>query len=118
MSALANRPSSIVLLLSGLMGTAVPAVAADPITLTLKDNRFEPSAVTAPAGEKLQIEVKNEDRTPAEFESSDLRVEKIITPGGRITIRVGPLKPRVYKFFDEYHPDTAQGTLTVVDKGQ
>jgi len=47
-----------------------------------------------------------------------LRVEKIVTPGGRISVTVGPLKPRIYKFFDEYHPDTAQGTLTAIDKGQ
>ncbi len=74
--------------------------------------------MTAPAGERLQIVVKNEDKTPAEFESHDLRVEKIVTPGGKITVTVGPLKPGTYKFFDEYHPDTAQGTLTVVNKGQ
>jgi heme/copper-type cytochrome/quinol oxidase subunit 2 len=90
----------------------------DPITLTLKNNRFEPNAVTAPEGERLRIHVKNEDSTPAEFESHDLRVEKIVTPGGRISVSVGPLKPGTYKFFDEYHPDTAQGTLTVDKKGQ
>jgi len=28
----------------------------------------------------------------------------------------GPLKPGTYKFFDDYHPDTAVGTLTVVEK--
>ena len=60
--------------------------------------------MTAPAGERLQIVVKNEDKTPAEFESHDLRVEKIVTPGGRISVTVGPLKPGIYKFFDEYHP--------------
>jgi len=29
---------------------------------------------------------------------------------------VGPLKPGTYKFFDEYHPDTAVGTLTALKK--
>jgi hypothetical protein len=118
MSVSSPRPSWFALVLLGLLGTGAQAEAAEPITLTLKNNRFEPSAVTAPAGERLEIEVRNEDNTPAEFESSDLRLEKIIAPGGRVTVRVGPLKPRVYKFFDEYHPDTAQGTLTVIDKGQ
>lgn len=112
------RSLSLAVVLTVLLGAAVPALAADPITLTLKNNRFEPNAVTAPAGERLQIVVKNEDSTPAEFESHDLRVEKIVTPGGRISVTVGPLKPGTYKFFDEYHPDTAQGTLTVVNKGQ
>ncbi len=118
MSASVLRRLSAAVVLSAVLATAAPALAADPITLTLKNNRFAPNAVTVPAGERLQIVVKNEDSTPAEFESHDLRVEKIVTPGGKITVTVGPLKPGTYKFFDEYHPDTAQGTLTVVNKGQ
>ncbi|SKA25623.1 Cupredoxin-like domain-containing protein [Enhydrobacter aerosaccus] len=101
------------------MGLAtLPALAADPIVLVLKGNRFAPNAVTAPAGTKVRLEVRNEDATPAEFESHDLRVEKIIAPGGRITVLVGPLKPGTYKFFDDYHPDTANGTLTAIPTGQ
>ena len=103
-------------ILSLVTGLAIPAWAADPVTLSLKNNRFTPNAVTVPAGERLRIDVKNEDATPAEFESHDLRVEKIIPPGGHISVTVGPLKPRTYKFFDEYHPDTAQGILTAVKK--
>jgi hypothetical protein len=95
---------------------AVPALAADPVTLILQNNRFTPNAVTVPAGERLRIEIKNQDGTPAEFESSDLRVEKFIAAGGHITVMVGPLKPGTYKFFDDYHPDTAFGTLTAVKK--
>ena len=69
-----------------------------------------------PAGERFRIEVVNEDNTPAEFESSDLRVEKIIVPGGKINVMAGPLKPGAYKFFDDYHPDTATGTITAVER--
>lgn len=85
--------------------------APDPVRLTLKDHRFTPAEVTVPTGERFRIEVVNEDPTPAEFESSDLRVEKIVGPGGRITVMAGPLKPGTYKFFDDYHPDSAAGTL-------
>ena len=91
-------------------------LAADPVKLTLKNNRFATPAVTVLAGERLRIEVANQDSTPAEFESHDLKVEKIIIPGGRITVTVGPLKPGSYKFFDDYPPDTAAGTLTAVAK--
>jgi plastocyanin len=94
----------------------VPARAADPVMLTLKDHRFNPATVTVPAGERFTIEVSNQDDTPAEFESSDLRVEKIVVPGGKISVKAGPLKPGTYKFFDEYHPDTATGTLTAIEK--
>lgn len=94
---------------------SVHALAADPIGLTIKDHRFSPDQITVPAGQRVSIEVTNQDNTPEEFESSDLRVEKIIVPGGKITVTVGPLKPRSYKFFGDYHPDTAMGTLTAVE---
>jgi hypothetical protein len=84
------------------------------LTLSIKDHRFTPNALSVPAGERFRIEVENRDPTPAEFESSDLRIEKIIGPGGKITVMAGPLKPGIYKFFDEYHPDTAKGTITAV----
>jgi hypothetical protein len=90
--------------------------AADPVMLTLKDHRFTPSQVSVPAGERFRIEVVNQDATPAEFESSDLRVEKIVVPGGKITVNAGPLKPGIYKFFDDYHPDQATGTITSVER--
>lgn len=84
--------------------------------LTLKDHRFNPAEVTVPAGERFRIEVANQDDTPAEFESSDLRVEKIVVPGGKIGVMAGPLKPGRYKFFDDYHPDSATGTVIAVEK--
>lgn len=90
------------------------AQAADPIALTLKDHRFVPAEVSVPAGERFRIEVENQDAAPAEFESNDLRVEKIVVPGGKIAVMAGPLKPGIYKFFDDYHPDTATGTITAV----
>ena len=92
------------------------AWAADPISLTLKDHRFIPAEVTAPANERFRIEVVNQDPTPSEFESSDLRVEKIVVPGGKITVRAGPLKPGAYTFFDDYHPNEAKGTVTAIAK--
>ena len=93
---------------------ALRPATADPFTLTftLKDHRFTPAAVTVPAGERFRVEVHNQDNTPAEFESGDLRVEKMVVPGGKIVMMIGPLKPGTYKFFDDYHPDTAIGTMT------
>ena len=99
-----------------LASTVAPAAAADPIALSIKDHRFTPTELTVPAGERFRIEVQNQDATPAEFESSDLRVEKIIAPGGKITVMAGPLKPGTYKFFDDYHPDTATGTIAAVEQ--
>jgi hypothetical protein len=98
--------------------TSVAALAAETITLTLKEHLFVPREVSVPAGERFRIEIENQDPTPAEFESADLRVEKIVVPGGKIAVMAGPLKPGIYKFFDDYHPDTAKGTMTAVAKVQ
>ncbi|MDT7950229.1 MAG: cupredoxin domain-containing protein [Acetobacteraceae bacterium] len=92
------------------------ALAAEPVVLMLKDHGFVPAEIQAPAGERFRIEVTNQDGTPAEFESSDLRAEKIIVPGGKITVIAGPLKPGTYRFFDDYHPDTAKGVLIVPER--
>jgi hypothetical protein len=92
------------------------ARAADPVKLVLKDHRFAPDHVQVPAGERLRLEVANQDSTPAEMESYDMKFEKIVVPGGHIAVSAGPLKPGTYKFFDDYHPDTAQGTVTAVEQ--
>jgi hypothetical protein len=93
---------------------ALPALAADPLALVIKDHRFTPDHLTVSAGERFQMVVTNQDATPSEFESSDLRIEKIVVAGGKILVWAGPLTPGSYKFFDDYHPDTATGTLTAV----
>ena len=52
-------------------------------------------------------------RSPAEFESKTLRVEKFITGGGTITVQIRPLAAGRYRFFDDYHEDTTEGFLIV-----
>ena len=103
-------------LLAMAAGVAGAAQAAEPVALTLKDHGFAPAKVNAPANQRFRIEVTNQDATPAEFESSDLRAEKIVVPGGKITVMAGPLKPGTYSFFDDYHPDTAKGALVVTQQ--
>jgi Cupredoxin-like domain len=95
--------------LVALVLTSMTALAAEAIKLTIKGQQFVPTDVSVPAGERFRIEVENQDAAPAEFESADLRVEKIVVPGGKITVMAGPLKPGTYKFFDDYHPDTRGG---------
>ena len=90
----------------------VHALAADnAYTLTIKDHRFEPAQLEVPAGKKLTLLVKNLDPTPEEFESHDLKREKVIPGNGQATITVGPLKAGTYKFVGEYHEKTAQGQI-------
>jgi plastocyanin len=95
------------------LAAAGAAWAADPVQIVLKDNKFSPSEVRIPAGERVRIELQNQGSTVAEFESADMKFEKVVVAGGKITVSVGPLKPGTYKFFDEYHPE-ATGTATAV----
>jgi hypothetical protein len=91
------------------------AIAADvpEFTLTIKDHKFEPAELTVPAGQKVKIKVVNADPTPEEFESHELKREKVIPGGATANIFVGPLKAGEYPFFGEFNPKTAQGKLIV-----
>jgi len=94
-------------------GAAAPALADDaaPVQITLKDHKFDPAEPTVPAGKPIVIQLANQDATPAEFESKELRVEKVVAGGGSITVKVRALKPGRYRFFDDYHEATTQGFL-------
>jgi len=104
--------------LAGAIALALPtatisAQEAATVSVTLKDHRFSPAEPTAPAGKPISIEVTNLDSTPSEFESKSLRVEKVVTGGGKITIAVRALTPGRYRFYDDYHEDTTEGFLVV-----
>lgn len=92
---------------------AAPAVAADADTfeIVIKDHRFAPDRLDIPADKKITLVVKNQDATVEEFESHDLKREKVVAGGREIRIVLGPLKAGEYKFFGEYHEDTAKGVL-------
>lgn len=97
-----------------LIGSGSFAMAEDaPYTLNIKDHRFQPTELTIPANTKVKLVVKNLDPTPEEFESHDLHREKIVTGKGQVMILIGPLDPGIYKFFGDFHQDTAQGRLVV-----
>jgi plastocyanin len=106
--------ASIPLLLIALgAGFSVPCALAadDSFALTIQNHRFDPAQLEVPAGKKLKLVVKNLDPTPEEFESRDLKREKIIAGKTQATITLGPLKPGTYKFTGEYHEATAQGQI-------
>jgi Cupredoxin-like domain len=91
------------------------AAQAEQVTLqlALKDHRFVPAELSAPANQPVTIEVSNQDPTPAEFESKTLRVEKVVAGNSKIMVQIRPLVPGRYRFYDDYHEDTTEGFLTV-----
>ncbi len=96
-----------------ILATATLAHADDKISLLLKDHKFQPDRIEANAGVKIEITVKNEDSGADEFDSRDLKREKVIGGGKEGIILVGPLQPGEYHFQGEYHAQTAQGVLVV-----
>jgi high-affinity iron transporter len=97
--------------LLALLTVGAPARADDLPTLVMHNHRFEPDRLQVPANVKFQLHVKNTDDTADEFESVDLNREKLVAPGQTITVFLGPLAPGEYKFFGDFHQDTAQGVL-------
>jgi hypothetical protein len=95
-----------------ILAIAVPAAAQEPsYTLTIKDHKFQPSELEIPAGQKIVLTVKNEDNTPEEFESTELRREKVVPGGEQVIVYIGPLKPGRYEFFGDFNPKTARGHI-------
>jgi high-affinity iron transporter len=90
---------------------AAPARAGELPVLVFRQHRFYPDHLVVPAGQKFRIEVRNTDDTADEFESTDLNREKLVVPGGQITVFLGPLDAGSYKFFGDFHRDTAQGVI-------
>jgi plastocyanin len=104
----------LLLSLALVLAMATSASAQDPAyTLVIKDHQFQPTEIEIPAGQKIALTVKNNDATPEEFESSELRREKVVAGGEEITVYIGPLKPGKYEFFGDFNPKTARGHIVV-----
>lgn len=104
-----------ILMIAGLVLAAFAVQAADipEYRLVISNHRYEPTELKVPAGVKFKLLVENRDSTPEEFESNEFNREKIILPHSTAQIFVGPLAPGRYKFFGDFHQDTAQGALVV-----
>ncbi len=93
------------------LALAMQAAAAAPVTLTLKDHKFAPSEIHVKADTPSQFTIVNRDTTAEEFDSTSLKVEKVVAGGAEGTVRIRPLAPGRYPFMGEYHSDTAQGVV-------
>ena len=102
------------LLAAGALTAGPPAHAQQTVTIsvTVKNHRFQPAELHAPANVPIELRVKNLDATAMEFESVSLRVEKVVTPNSEGIIRLRPLAPGSYSFIDDFHQET-NGVLVV-----
>jgi plastocyanin len=96
--------------LLGLGAAALPVVAgiasADEmpeIPLTIEQNKFQPAEVKVKAGAPFVLVITNKNPKAAEFESKELRVEKVVPAGKTVKVRMRALKPGTYPFVDDFH---------------
>lgn len=99
--------------LAGLLAVASMAAHADDsvtVKLEMADGKLNPARIEVPAGKRIRIEVRNTGKGAAEFESVQLRKEKVLAPGAESVVVIAPQSPGEYKFFDDFH-QTAQGVI-------
>ena len=111
------KPSAVLLAaaVTACLALSPSAVrAADPpgeVALAIENNRFQPEEVQVKAGAPFVLVITNKDKGPEEFESHDLRIEKVIPAGKTIRLKMPALKPGSYRFVGEYHEKTAKGRI-------
>lgn len=90
---------------------SAPSLADDLPTysLVMRGGRFVPEVIEVAANTKFRLQIKNEGPGAEEFESIELRKEKVLAAGASSFLIFQPLKPGSYKFFGDFHPETAQG---------
>ena len=103
------------LVMGVLVWIPVLALAANipEFTVAIKDHRFDPVELKVPADTKVKLVIDNQDASAEEFESFELNREKIVAGHKKIIVFIGPLKAGSYKYFGDFHKNTAQGIITV-----
>jgi len=81
------------------------------VLLVIKNGHLYPEKLEVPANTKFRLEIRNEGPGAAEFESMELKKETVLAEGVTRKLVFYPLKPGTYKFFDEFHSETAQGLM-------
>lgn len=83
-----------------------------PLQITITSKGFDPARLQIPAGKKVKIMVHNATALPAEFESYQMPVEKVVPGHTDLPVYIGPLKPGSYKFFNDFAANVT-GTIIV-----
>ena len=100
-----------IIFVSALLVAALPARADGPIAVTLQNHKFTPAEIHVKANTPAIIALTNKDATAEEFDSTALKVEKVVAGNSSGNVRIRALAPGRYPFMGEYHPGTAQGVV-------
>jgi hypothetical protein len=90
---------------------ASPAFADAVPSVTLRDHKFLPAEIHVKANHPNVIALTNADDSAEEFDSTSLKVEKVVAGHDKGDVRIRPLAPGRYPFMGEFHSDTAQGVV-------
>ena len=90
---------------------ATSSFAQAPIEVHLKNHRFTPGVIKVKANQPSMIVLSNDDDTADEFDSTSLKVEKVVPGHQKGNVRIRALAPGKYPFMGEYHAATAQGIV-------
>ena len=98
-------------LLLALLLTAVPAISEVGIVVHLKNHKFSPAVIKVKANKPAMIILYNDDDSADEFDSSSLKIERVVPGHNKGNIRLRALAPGKYPFMGEFHAATAQGAV-------
>ncbi len=88
------------------------AMAQDnTVTLALKDHKFAPAEIHVKANTPTTVTLTNDDDQAEEFDSTSLKIEKVVAGHSMGTMRLRPLRQGRYPFMGEFHSETARGVV-------
>jgi plastocyanin len=100
--------------------TAVPSPAGSPsgggedeLKVTVANFAFQPSTLSATAGQQMRIELTNSDSVEHNITIEDANVNQDVAAGEDATATFTAPAAGSYEFFCVYHAQRMRGTLTV-----
>lgn len=72
--------------------------------IEMKDGQLLPNTLVVPAKQRFRIIIRNLGSKPAEFESNQLRQEKVLYMGTESALIIQPLSQGSYDYFDDFTP--------------
>ena len=96
------------------LATVTPAAAEDSeptFRIEIKDGVITPLELEVPANTRIRLELSNTGSSPVEFESVQLKKEKVIAGGNSTVMVIRNLDPGTYDFFDDFHIDMPHAKL-------
>jgi hypothetical protein len=83
--------------------------------IEMKDGHLIPAELVVPEKTRFRLVIRNLGKKPAEFESNQLRQEKVLFMGAETSVVIIPLDSGTYDYFDDFAP-AMKGKIIV--KGQ